>query len=71
MSTSGEQFDYHGALVVIETRAGEIVFIHPPKAPAEAPASQKSSYVPAEALAALRSTDVLPGSPSNSVRGGI
>jgi hypothetical protein len=37
MSTSGEQFDYHGALVVIETQVGEIVFIHPRGAPAEAP----------------------------------
>jgi hypothetical protein len=30
MSASREQFDYHGALVVIETQTGEIVFIHPP-----------------------------------------
>ena len=42
MSTSGEQFDYHGSLVVIETQTGEIVFIHPPGAPAEAPASLPS-----------------------------
>jgi ADP-ribose pyrophosphatase YjhB (NUDIX family) len=43
MSTSGEQFDYHGSLVVIETQTGEIVFIHPPGAPAEAPASLPSN----------------------------
>jgi ADP-ribose pyrophosphatase YjhB (NUDIX family) len=43
MSTSGEQFDYHGALVVIETQGGEIVCIHPPGAPAEAPASLPSN----------------------------
>lgn len=39
MSAGGGQCDYHGALVVIETHTGEIVFIHPPGAPAEAPAS--------------------------------
>ena len=43
MSTSSKQFDYHGALVVIETQAGEIVFIHPPGAPAGAPASLPSN----------------------------
>ena len=43
MSTGGERFDYHGALVVIETPGGEIVFIHPPGAPAEAPASLPSN----------------------------
>jgi hypothetical protein len=32
-------FDYHGALVVVETDVGEIVFIHPPGGPPEAPAS--------------------------------
>jgi ADP-ribose pyrophosphatase YjhB (NUDIX family) len=36
-------FDYHGALVVIETEHGEIVFVHPPGAPAEAPASLPSN----------------------------
>ena len=52
MSTSGGRFDYHGALVVIETQAGEIVFIHPPGAPAEAPASLPSNpCAPAEAPA--------------------
>jgi ADP-ribose pyrophosphatase YjhB (NUDIX family) len=51
MSTS-EQFDYHGALVVIETKTGEIVFIHPPGAPAEAPASLPSNpCAPGEAPA--------------------
>jgi ADP-ribose pyrophosphatase YjhB (NUDIX family) len=43
VGSSGGQFDYHGALVVIETQAGEIVFIHPPGAPAEAPASLPSN----------------------------
>src|SRR5215471_21291497 len=52
MSTSGGRFDYHGALVVIETRAGEIVFIHPPGAPVEAPASLPSNpCAPGEAPA--------------------
>jgi len=52
MRTSGEQFDYHGALVVIETQTGEIVFIHPPGAPAEAPASLPSNpCAPGEAPA--------------------
>ena len=52
MSTSDEQFDYHGALVVIETQAGEIVFIHPPGSPAEAPASLPSNpCAPGEAPA--------------------
>lgn len=52
MSTGGGQFDYHGALVVIETQAGEIVFIHPPGAPAEAPASLPSNpCAPGEAPA--------------------
>ena len=52
MSTSGGRFDYHGVLVVIETQAGEIVFIHPPGAPAEAPASLPSNpCAPGEAPA--------------------
>jgi ADP-ribose pyrophosphatase YjhB (NUDIX family) len=38
-----EPFDYHGALVVIETETGEIVFIHPPGGTAEAPASLPSN----------------------------
>jgi ADP-ribose pyrophosphatase YjhB (NUDIX family) len=40
---SAEPFDYHGALIVVETQAGEIVFIHPPGGPAEAPASLPSN----------------------------
>jgi len=36
-------FDYHGALVVVETGDGEIVFTHPPGAPARAPASLPSN----------------------------
>src|SRR5882724_5499669 len=36
-------FDYHGALVVVETPAREIVFIHPPGGPPEAPASLPSN----------------------------
>jgi len=52
MGNSGGQFDYHGALVVIETQAGEIVFIHPPGAPPEAPASLPSNpCAPGEAPA--------------------
>ncbi len=52
MSTSSRQFDYHRALVVIETQAGEIVFIHPPGAPARAPASLPSNpCAPGEAPA--------------------
>jgi ADP-ribose pyrophosphatase YjhB (NUDIX family) len=35
-------FDYHGALVVIETERDEIIFIHPPGAPLDAPASLPS-----------------------------
>jgi ADP-ribose pyrophosphatase YjhB (NUDIX family) len=38
-----QPFDYHGALVVVETDAGEIVFIHPPGGPPEAPASLPSN----------------------------
>ena len=41
MSVDGS-FDYHGALVVVETAAGEVVFIHPPGAPRDAPASLPS-----------------------------
>jgi ADP-ribose pyrophosphatase YjhB (NUDIX family) len=37
-----EPFDYHGALVVVETDAGEIVLIQPPGGPAQAPASLPS-----------------------------
>jgi hypothetical protein len=49
---SGGQLDHHGALVVIETHAGEIVLIHPPGAPAEAPASLPSNRrAPGEAPA--------------------
>ncbi len=36
MTTASGSFDYHGALVVIETDAGEIVFIHPPGGTPEA-----------------------------------
>jgi ADP-ribose pyrophosphatase YjhB (NUDIX family) len=43
MSSAAVPFDYHGALVVVETGAGEIVFIHPPGGPAEAPASLPSN----------------------------
>jgi ADP-ribose pyrophosphatase YjhB (NUDIX family) len=40
---SSEQFDYHGALVVVETSDGELVFIHPPGSPADATASLPSN----------------------------
>jgi ADP-ribose pyrophosphatase YjhB (NUDIX family) len=36
-------FDYHGALVVVETGAGEVAFIHPPGGSPEAPASLPSN----------------------------
>lgn len=39
----GAAFDYHGALVVVETDDGEIVFIHPPGGAPEAPASLPSN----------------------------
>ena len=52
-----ELFDYHGALVVIETDAGEIVFIHPsggdPGASASLPSNPCEPGEPPEA-AALR-----------------
>jgi ADP-ribose pyrophosphatase YjhB (NUDIX family) len=37
-----EDFDYHGALVVVETENDELVFIHPLGGPVEAPASLPS-----------------------------
>lgn len=40
---SDGHFDYHGALVVIETEAGEIVFIHPAGGTSAAPASLPSN----------------------------
>ena len=43
MASPADPFDYHGALVVVETDAGEIVLIHPPGGPAEAPASLPSN----------------------------
>jgi ADP-ribose pyrophosphatase YjhB (NUDIX family) len=43
MTSEPENFDYHGALVVVETDDGEIVFIHPPGGSAEAPASLPSN----------------------------
>jgi ADP-ribose pyrophosphatase YjhB (NUDIX family) len=42
MEFDRDSFDYHGALVVVETEVDEIVFIHPPGAPADAPASLPS-----------------------------
>jgi ADP-ribose pyrophosphatase YjhB (NUDIX family) len=36
-------FDYHGALIVVETAAGEVLMIHPPGAPPEASASLPSN----------------------------
>ncbi|MFI5035759.1 MAG: NUDIX hydrolase [Acidimicrobiales bacterium] len=38
----GPAYDYHGALVVVEVGENEIVMIHPPGAPAHAPASLPS-----------------------------
>ncbi len=43
MADEHVEFDYHGALVVVETGAGEIVFIHPPGGPPAAPASLPSN----------------------------
>lgn len=43
MAPAAPPFDYHGALVVVETEAGEIVFIHPPGSPPGAPASLPSN----------------------------
>jgi ADP-ribose pyrophosphatase YjhB (NUDIX family) len=43
MDFGSDGFDYHGALVVVETAAGEVVFIHPPGGPVDAPASLPSN----------------------------
>jgi ADP-ribose pyrophosphatase YjhB (NUDIX family) len=43
MTNDAAAFDYHGALVVVETDAGEVVVIHPVGAPPEAPASLPSN----------------------------
>jgi ADP-ribose pyrophosphatase YjhB (NUDIX family) len=43
MGSTESRFDYHGALVVVETGAGEIVFIHPPGGPPDAPGSLPSN----------------------------
>lgn len=40
-------FDYHGALVVVETDDDELVFIHPAGGPPDAPASLPSNPCPA------------------------
>jgi ADP-ribose pyrophosphatase YjhB (NUDIX family) len=43
MTCGPEHFDYHGALVVVETDDDEIIFIHPPGGPPEAPGSLPSN----------------------------
>jgi ADP-ribose pyrophosphatase YjhB (NUDIX family) len=43
MVSAAQAFDYDGALVVVETDADTIVFIHPPGGPPEAPASLPSN----------------------------
>jgi ADP-ribose pyrophosphatase YjhB (NUDIX family) len=43
MVSAAPLFDYDGALVVVETDADEIVFIHPPGGPPDAPASLPSN----------------------------
>lgn len=43
MDEEAAGFDFHGALVVVETSDGEIVLIHPPGGPPEAPASLPSN----------------------------
>lgn len=42
MEFEGTAFDYHGALVVVETEDGDIVFIHPRGGTPDAPASLPS-----------------------------
>lgn len=42
MADQAAHFDYHGALVVVETGAGEIVMIHPAGGTVAAPASLPS-----------------------------
>jgi ADP-ribose pyrophosphatase YjhB (NUDIX family) len=67
----GPSFDYHGALVVVETDAGEIVFIHPPGGPPEAPASLPSNpCAPGEAPedAAVRMVRAMTGLDTAIVR---
>jgi ADP-ribose pyrophosphatase YjhB (NUDIX family) len=49
MQNDDAAFDYHGALVVVETDEGEIVLIHPLGGPAHAPSSLPSDpCVPGE-----------------------
>jgi ADP-ribose pyrophosphatase YjhB (NUDIX family) len=43
MYATRREFDYHGALVVVEIGDDEIVLVHPPGAPPEAPASLPSN----------------------------
>src|SRR5579859_5552647 len=43
MTSEAAMFDYHGALVVVETGDGEIVLIHPTGGSPEAPASLPSN----------------------------
>jgi ADP-ribose pyrophosphatase YjhB (NUDIX family) len=43
MVSAGAAFDYDGALVVVETDADQIVLMHPPGGPPEAPASLPSN----------------------------
>jgi ADP-ribose pyrophosphatase YjhB (NUDIX family) len=43
MASTAPASDYDGALVAVETDAGELVLIHPPGGPPEAPASLPSN----------------------------
>ena len=43
MATEDRSFDYHGALVVVETDQGEIILVHPYGGPEHAPASLPSN----------------------------
>ncbi|MFZ0169193.1 MAG: NUDIX domain-containing protein [Candidatus Dormiibacterota bacterium] len=43
MATEDRPFDYHGALVVVETNQDEIILVHPKNGPAHAPASLPSN----------------------------
>jgi ADP-ribose pyrophosphatase YjhB (NUDIX family) len=42
MNIESTPFDYHGALVIVETKSGEIVFVHPAGGTPEASASLPS-----------------------------
>src|ERR1700690_1184003 len=72
MVSEAAMFDYHGALVGVETGSGEIVLIHPPGGSPEAPASLPSNpCAPAERPedAAVRMVREMTGPGTVIVRG--